>query len=70
MRRRCSYKEFDTAQTGHCLLITGGMVSPPEAVIEREDGTMVKIPIDRVQFTDIKPWTNIDPLDAREEEQP
>jgi hypothetical protein len=62
MRRRCTYKEFDTAQVGHCLLITGGMVSAPDAVIEREDGTMTRVPIELVQFTDIKPWTNIDPI--------
>jgi hypothetical protein len=55
-RRKVSYKEFETAQEGYCLLITGGMMSPVSAIIERYDGTMTEIPIDRVQFLDADAW--------------
>lgn len=51
-RRKVSYKEFETAQEGYCLLITGGMVSPPIAIIERHDGTLTEIPIGKIQFLD------------------
>lgn len=51
-RRKVSYKEFETAQEGYCLLITGGMMSPPIAIIERHDGTLTEIPINKVQFLD------------------
>lgn len=51
-RRKVSYKEFETAQEGYCLLITGGMMSPVDAIIERYDGTITAVPIDRVQFLD------------------
>jgi len=51
-RRKVSYNEFDTAQEGYCLLITGGMMSQPIVIIERYDGTMTRVPIEDVQFLD------------------
>ena len=48
--REVSYKEFDTWQQGWFLLTTGGMMSEPIIIVERSDGTITKIPIDRVQF--------------------
>lgn len=55
-RRPVSYKEFDTAQNGYCLLLTGGMMSPPIALVERHDGTVAQIPIERIQFLDADAW--------------
>jgi len=57
MGRKVSYKEFDIWVEGYCLLITGGMMSAVEAVIEREDGTVITVQIDRIQFLDRK-WAN------------
>ncbi len=51
-RRKISYKEFDTAQEGYCLLITGGMMSPPVVIVERHDGTITEVPLGKVQFLD------------------
>ena len=51
-RRKVLYKEFETTQEGYCLLITGGMMSPPIAIIERHDGTLTEIPIEKIQFLD------------------
>jgi len=59
-RRKVSYKEFEVAEIGYCLLITGGMMSPPIAIVERPDGTMAKVPIERVQFMDIPCWANLE----------
>lgn len=67
MRRKCSYKEFDTAQIGYCLLVTGGMVAPPDCVIEREDGTITRVSIDRVQFVDIPRWSNAYPVHCEDQ---
>ena len=50
--RSVSYKEFDTWQQGWCLLVTGGMMSESVMIVERDDGTVTQIPIDRVQFND------------------
>jgi hypothetical protein len=58
-RRPVSYKEFDTAQKGYCLLITGGMMSEPVAIVERYDGTVTQIPIDKIQFLDSDAWVSI-----------
>lgn len=58
-RRKVSYKEYDVAGIGYCLLITGGMMSPSVAIVERPDGTMVELPIGRVQFMDIPQWANL-----------
>jgi len=59
MRRKCQYIVEPYARTadlvwadGYCLLITGGMMSPEKAVIERLDGTMVSRDISDVRFTD------------------
>lgn len=52
MGRKVSYKEFDAWVEGYCLLITGGMMSAVEAVIEREDGTVTTVPINKIQFLD------------------
>jgi hypothetical protein len=69
-RRPVSYKEFDVAQRGYCLLITGGMMSAPEAVIERYDGTLTRLPIEDIQFLDADAWRNTprepDPWDKEE----
>ena len=59
-----SYKEFETAEVGYCLLITGGMMSPPVAIVERPDGTMAQVPIERVQFMDIPQWANLEADEA------
>lgn len=59
-----SYKEFETAEVGYCLLITGGMMSPPFAIVERPDGTMVELPIGSVQFMDIPKWANLEATEA------
>ena len=48
--RLCSYREYGEHHGGKCHLITGGMMSPPVAVIEREDGTLTEIPIADVQL--------------------
>jgi hypothetical protein len=58
-RRKVSYEEFDIAEVGYCLLVTGGMMSPPVAIVERPDGTMAEVPIGRVQFLDIPQWRNV-----------
>lgn len=50
--RSVSYKEFDVWQQGYCLLITGGMMSEPIMIVERHDGTITTIPINKVQFND------------------
>jgi hypothetical protein len=55
-RRPISYKEFETAQRGYCLLLTGGMMSPPVGIVERHDGTMVQSPIEKIQFLDADAW--------------
>lgn len=51
-RRKVSYRELETTQEGYCLLLTGGMMSQPIAIIERSDGTMTRVPIECVQFLD------------------
>ena len=59
-RRKVSFKEYGgAAQIGYCLLVTGGMMSPPIAIVERHDGTMTEIPIHNVQFMDIPQWANL-----------
>ena len=50
--RSVSYKEFDTWQQGWCLLVTGGMMSEPIMIVERHDGTITQIPINKAQFND------------------
>ncbi len=50
--RSVSYKEFDVWQQGWCLLVTGGMMSEAVIIVERHDGTVIQIPIGRVQFND------------------
>lgn len=50
--RPVSYKEYDTWQQGWCLLLTGGMMSEPVMIVERHDGTITQIPINKVQFND------------------
>lgn len=51
-QREVSYKEFDTWQQGWFLLATGGMMGEPIIIVERSDGTITKVPIDKVQFND------------------
>lgn len=51
-RRPVSYKEFDSAYKGYCLMFTGGMMSPPIALVERHDGTIARIPVEDIQFID------------------
>lgn len=51
-RRRCAYRELDAWHEGHCLLITGGMLAEPSAVIERHDGTVTIVPAKHIQFLD------------------
>ena len=55
-RRPISYTEFNVAQTGYCLLITGGMMSDLVAIIERYDGTVTQLPISKIQFLDSDAW--------------
>ena len=50
--REISYKEHDTWQQGWCLLVTGGMMDGAVVVVERQDGTIIDIPIRNVQFND------------------
>lgn len=50
--RPVSYKEYDTWQQGWCQLITGGMMSEPEMIVERHDGTLTCVSLSRVQFND------------------
>ena len=54
MRRKCKWRENDFTrpsnsdegwQVGWCLLITGGMMSAPTAVVEAEDGTLHNVEI-------------------------
>lgn len=63
MRRKCQYQnEYyyrksigesdDVWYDGYCLLITGGMMSGENAVIERMDGTMLSLSIQYVKFND------------------
>jgi len=65
--RPISYKEFDIAQKGYCLLITGGMMSEPIAIVERYDGTITELRLPCIQFLDSDAWYSrakeLDPWD-------
>lgn len=53
-RRSVVYTEYGhKGNKGHCLLVTGGMMSPPIAIVERHDGTVTQIPITDIQFVDV-----------------
>ena len=48
--RAVSYKEHGTWNQGWCLMINADMQNTVIMVVERHDGTIVKIPIEKTQF--------------------
>lgn len=55
MRRKCEFAPDpfvnpSIKEIGFCLMITGGMMSAPTAVIEKLDGTLANIAITDVRF--------------------
>lgn len=39
-------------ETGWCLIVTGGMMSEPQIVVEIANGSVVNVPAESVKFTD------------------
>jgi len=50
VNRTIEYKENGEQKVGQLLMLTGGMMSDPIALVERKDGTIAKIDVENIRF--------------------